>query len=203
MDAIIIASHTKDHARDALPFVKAKIPIYPDVRTLFKNSRLYVTGKGKQKEQKRARRAKRALFALLACFCLFCFPAVFFTASLNKQKCPDIRKLPGTFMADRKPLLQQTDDSPWNEIIGLILIGIGLVITIALLSYSSNDPSWNSTGANGDVRNLIGPMGAKVADGLFQAFGLAAFMVPLTFFWMGLWEWKAMGLIAVIRFRWD
>jgi myo-inositol 2-dehydrogenase / D-chiro-inositol 1-dehydrogenase len=28
MDAIIIASHTKNHARDALPFVEAKIPIY-------------------------------------------------------------------------------------------------------------------------------------------------------------------------------
>jgi myo-inositol 2-dehydrogenase / D-chiro-inositol 1-dehydrogenase len=28
MDAVIIASHTKDHARDALPFVKAKVPIY-------------------------------------------------------------------------------------------------------------------------------------------------------------------------------
>src|SRR5262245_48066334 len=28
MDAAIIASHTKNHARDALPFVKAKIPIY-------------------------------------------------------------------------------------------------------------------------------------------------------------------------------
>jgi myo-inositol 2-dehydrogenase/D-chiro-inositol 1-dehydrogenase len=28
MDAVIIASHTKNHARDALPFVGAKIPIY-------------------------------------------------------------------------------------------------------------------------------------------------------------------------------
>lgn len=28
LDAVIIASHTKDHARDALPFVKANIPIY-------------------------------------------------------------------------------------------------------------------------------------------------------------------------------
>ncbi|HEX4949318.1 MAG TPA: Gfo/Idh/MocA family oxidoreductase, partial [Blastocatellia bacterium] len=28
IDAVIIASHTKDHARDALPFVNAKIPIY-------------------------------------------------------------------------------------------------------------------------------------------------------------------------------
>lgn len=28
LDAVIIASHTKNHARDALPFVQAKIPIY-------------------------------------------------------------------------------------------------------------------------------------------------------------------------------
>lgn len=28
MDAVIIASHTRNHARDALPFVEAKIPIY-------------------------------------------------------------------------------------------------------------------------------------------------------------------------------
>jgi predicted dehydrogenase len=28
LDAVIIASHTKNHAKDALPFVKAKIPIY-------------------------------------------------------------------------------------------------------------------------------------------------------------------------------
>jgi myo-inositol 2-dehydrogenase/D-chiro-inositol 1-dehydrogenase len=28
MDAVIIASHTRNHARDALPFTKAKIPIY-------------------------------------------------------------------------------------------------------------------------------------------------------------------------------
>src|SRR5688572_5882887 len=28
IDAIVIASHTKNHARDALPFVKAEIPIY-------------------------------------------------------------------------------------------------------------------------------------------------------------------------------
>jgi len=28
MDAVIIASHTRNHARDALPFVKARVPIY-------------------------------------------------------------------------------------------------------------------------------------------------------------------------------
>jgi S-DNA-T family DNA segregation ATPase FtsK/SpoIIIE len=94
-------------------------------------------------------------------------------------------------MATRKTLLQQSGDSPWNEIIGLILMGVGLVITIALFSYSSDDSSWNSTGVHPGTHNLIGPMGARVADLLYQMFGLAAFMVPFTFFLMGWWEWKA------------
>ncbi|MGH9838528.1 MAG: DNA translocase FtsK [Blastocatellia bacterium] len=94
-------------------------------------------------------------------------------------------------MATRKPLFQQSGDSPWNEIVGLILVGVGLVISIALLTYSSNDVSWNSTGASTGTRNLIGPMGARVADALYQMFGLAAYMVPFTFFLMGSWEWKA------------
>ncbi|MFN0086284.1 MAG: DNA translocase FtsK [Blastocatellia bacterium] len=93
-------------------------------------------------------------------------------------------------MADRKPLLQQSGDSPWNEIVGLILMGMGLVLLLALLSYSSGDPSWNSTGPNSNARNWIGPMGAKIADGLYQAFGLAALAIPLTFFLAGWWEWQ-------------
>ena len=97
-------------------------------------------------------------------------------------------------MAERKPLLQQSGDSPWNEIIGLILMGVGLVLLLALLSYSSGDVSWNSTGSavpNPSTRNLIGPMGAKIADFLYQAFGLAALAIPLTFFLSGWWEWSA------------
>jgi S-DNA-T family DNA segregation ATPase FtsK/SpoIIIE len=93
-------------------------------------------------------------------------------------------------MATRKTIFQPDADSPWNEIIGLILIGIALVIVLALLSYTSNDQSWNSTGLTRGTRNWIGPMGARVADGLYQAFGLAAYMVPFTFFMLGIWEFQ-------------
>ncbi|MDX2031885.1 MAG: DNA translocase FtsK [Blastocatellia bacterium] len=86
--------------------------------------------------------------------------------------------------------MQKSGDSPWNEIVGLILMGVGLVLLLALLSYSSSDPSWNSTGPNVNARNWIGPMGAKIADGLYQAFGLAALAIPLTFFLSGWWEWQ-------------
>ncbi|MBK7599679.1 MAG: DNA translocase FtsK 4TM domain-containing protein [Acidobacteria bacterium] len=52
-------------------------------------------------------------------------------------------------MASRKPENQPTEtpgDGPWNEIVGLLLFGIGFVITLALVSYSSQDPCFNTTG---------------------------------------------------------
>ncbi len=82
------------------------------------------------------------------------------------------------------------DAGPWNEIVGVILVGIGLVILMALVSYSSDDPSWNSTGAYQKARNWIGPVGAQVADGLYQFFGLAALALPITLFMAGWWQWQ-------------
>jgi S-DNA-T family DNA segregation ATPase FtsK/SpoIIIE len=82
------------------------------------------------------------------------------------------------------------DAGPWNEIVGVILIGAGLVILMALVSYSSDDPSWNSTGAYSKARNWIGPVGAQIADGLYQFFGLAALVLPITLFMAGWWQWQ-------------
>jgi hypothetical protein len=63
-------------------------------------------------------------------------------------------------MATRKPVTSTPEkrrsawnDGPWNEIAGIVLIGIGLVILIALLSYTSNDPSINTTGKNPRANN--------------------------------------------------
>ncbi|MBO0725926.1 MAG: DNA translocase FtsK 4TM domain-containing protein, partial [Blastocatellia bacterium] len=111
-------------------------------------------------------------------------------------------------MARRKIINKQNANGPWNEIIGLILIGIGIVILLALLSYDSSDPSWNSVSGNTRAHNLIGPMGAKVSDALYQAFGIAALIVPLMLFIIGRWQWdddesevskpKILGLFLMI-----
>ena len=101
-------------------------------------------------------------------------------------------------MASRKPITQTDsprrrsawDEGPWNEIAGIVLIGIGLVIMMALVSYSADDPSWNSTGAYKRARNWIGPVGAQLADMLYQFFGLAALFVPITLFMAGWWQWQ-------------
>jgi DNA segregation ATPase FtsK/SpoIIIE, S-DNA-T family len=111
-------------------------------------------------------------------------------------------------MARRKIINKQNATGPWNEIIGLILIGIGIVILLALISYDSSDPSWNSVGGNIRARNWVGPMGAKVSDALYQAFGIAALIVPLMLFIIGRWQWdddesevskpKILGLFLMI-----
>jgi S-DNA-T family DNA segregation ATPase FtsK/SpoIIIE len=101
-------------------------------------------------------------------------------------------------MASRKTINQSEppprrsawDDGPWNEIAGILLIGVGLVIMLSLVSYSSDDPSWNSTGAYSKARNWIGPVGAQIADVLYQFFGLAALFLPITLFMSGWWQWQ-------------
>lgn len=111
-------------------------------------------------------------------------------------------------MARRKIINKQNATGPWNEILGLILIGIGIVILLALISYDSSDPSWNSVGGNTRARNWVGPMGAKMSDALYQAFGIAALIVPLMLFIIGRWQWdddesevskpKVLGLFLMI-----
>ncbi|MCI0665456.1 MAG: DNA translocase FtsK 4TM domain-containing protein, partial [Acidobacteria bacterium] len=119
-------------------------------------------------------------------------------------------------MANRKSINQSSssrrrsawDEGPWNEIAGIVLFGIGLVIMLALVSYSPDDPSWNSTGAYEHARNWIGPVGAKIADLLYQMLGLAALFVPATLFMAGWWQWqeertqvskpKTLGIILMI-----
>ena len=73
------------------------------------------------------------------------------------------------------------NDGPWNEIASLVLFVVGLVVLLALVSYSATDGSWNNPQAEGTVRNLVGPFGANLADLLYQLFGLTALVPPLTF----------------------
>ncbi len=68
-----------------------------------------------------------------------------------------------------------------NEIISIALFALGVLLTLCLLSYKPNDPSWNSAG-QAETRNLIGAVGANVSTTLFQSVGLAAPLLPLLLF---------------------
>ncbi len=65
------------------------------------------------------------------------------------------------------------------ELVGLSL-GIGCAfLVLALASYSTSDPSFNTAGGPGVPQNLGGVVGAYVADLLYQSLGHAAYLLPL------------------------
>lgn len=74
--------------------------------------------------------------------------------------------------------------SRWREIVGVVLVAVGLFFLLALVSYSPQDPSLNSTGT-GQVNNMGGIVGAYLADLTIQILGWTAFTIPVFFFFLG------------------
>ena len=67
------------------------------------------------------------------------------------------------------------------ELIGLSIISSSLLLAISFFSYSPSDPTFvHGTGDN-NINNLLGIYGGLVADFLLQSFGLAAFLIIITF----------------------
>jgi S-DNA-T family DNA segregation ATPase FtsK/SpoIIIE len=64
---------------------------------------------------------------------------------------------------------------------------MGLAILLSLVSYHSQDPSWN-TAAGSRPLNLAGYPGAWLSDVLLQTFGCAAYLFPLLAFLLS-WKW--------------
>ena len=84
-------------------------------------------------------------------------------------------------------LLSPTPQKRINELIGLLLLSLGLVVLLSLSSYRFQDPSW-STAAALRPANLIGYPGAFFADLLLQGFGIGAFLFPVFLFALA-WKW--------------
>src|SRR5258706_10339645 len=67
-----------------------------------------------------------------------------------------------------------------NELIGFVLCVFAGLLFLALVSYSPQDASWNSSSESAHVsRNWIGMVGAYAADLAFQGFGRAAFLLAV------------------------
>ena len=88
-----------------------------------------------------------------------------------------------TTQLEEKPRIITLRNSRRNEIIAILLLALGLLLSLCLISaaFFPNDPSWNSAGGS-ETRNWAGAIGANVAAALFQAIGIAAFLLPLLLF---------------------
>ena len=54
-----------------------------------------------------------------------------------------------------------------------------IYLLLALLTYSSQDPGWSSTGTSHDIQNSAGSAGAWLADVCFSLFGYLSYLFPL------------------------
>lgn len=83
----------------------------------------------------------------------------------------------------------------WNEVIGLLLFAIGLLILLGLVSYNAADPCFSVSGSGGETKNYIGIIGAYLSDALLRLFGLSAYFIPI--FILGYAVFLALGREAV------
>jgi S-DNA-T family DNA segregation ATPase FtsK/SpoIIIE len=85
---------------------------------------------------------------------------------------------------------QSRKHNAWNEVIGLILLGAGTVLFLALISYTPKDvPAWvwfsSISPPNNPAQNFIGPTGAIIAGFMYLTLGAASYLVATIFLGFG------------------
>ncbi|HYL76366.1 MAG TPA: DNA translocase FtsK 4TM domain-containing protein [Bryobacteraceae bacterium] len=75
-----------------------------------------------------------------------------------------------------------------NEAGALVFLVAGLCLTLSLVSYYPQDPSWNSASSAARAHNLIGFYGSYTSDFFFQLMGFGALGIPVLL-WMLVWRW--------------
>ena len=71
------------------------------------------------------------------------------------------------------------------EIFGALITLVGLMLFLALITYSPNDPNFIFPD-NTKIENLMGFKGSFVSDLFFQSVGLIAYLVPFTLIFTGI-----------------
>ena len=71
------------------------------------------------------------------------------------------------------------------EIFGIIISTTGILLFIALISYSPEDPNFIFP-ENTEIKNLLGYQGSYISDLILQTIGLIAYLIPITFFFIGI-----------------
>ena len=66
------------------------------------------------------------------------------------------------------------------EIFGIIIFVSGILLFASLISYSPDDPNFIFP-ENTQIKNLLGFQGSFISDLFFQAVGLIAYLISITF----------------------
>ena len=75
---------------------------------------------------------------------------------------------------------------------------IGLLLLIALLSYSPDDPNFIFP-ENSEIKNFLGFRGSYVSDLFLQSVGYIAFLIPFTFMVTGINIFRTKEIFTIIE----
>jgi S-DNA-T family DNA segregation ATPase FtsK/SpoIIIE len=93
------------------------------------------------------------------------------------------------YQTRREPLLdadiQEMIEKRGRELLGLILVGLGVMIAAMIASFSPDDPSWMSA-TDAPVQNVLGTTGAAITAPVIMIIGLASWSLSVGLFVWGI-----------------
>ena len=84
------------------------------------------------------------------------------------------------------------------EIIGVAVSFIGILLLIALISYSPSDPNFIFP-ENTEIQNILGFQGSYISDLFFQSIGAISYLISITFLITGINIFKTKNLFLIIE----
>ena len=81
-------------------------------------------------------------------------------------------------MARKEAPIKTDSKGGVNEVLGIGLLALAVLFLLALFSFDKGDLSLNGTNVNDPLHNLVGTLGAWLAQGCFMALGVAAYLLP-------------------------
>jgi S-DNA-T family DNA segregation ATPase FtsK/SpoIIIE len=98
----------------------------------------------------------------------------------------------------KQSILQRMTPDTWHDYIdhrladirALSLAGLGLFLFLSLVTYSSSDASFNTSGSADNIQNWMGAWGAISSDILIQIFGIGSLVLSSAFIVWGLRLWR-------------
>ena len=84
------------------------------------------------------------------------------------------------------------------EIAGIIVSLIGIIVLIALISYSPSDPNFIFP-ENTEIKNLLSFQGSYISDLFFQSIGVVSYLVSITFIFTGISVFRKKEFFIIIE----
>jgi S-DNA-T family DNA segregation ATPase FtsK/SpoIIIE len=105
------------------------------------------------------------------------------------------------------PVSRSTKNNAWNEVVAIILLGVGTLLFLALISYNPKDlPSWVPwsylSPPNKPVQNFIGPFGAILAGFCYLTIGAASYLLAVVLLGFGAAKLFQANLRLIGRLPW-